>query len=149
MFTGDGGKVAACVQLIVGTGVHCDLRDVNLYGADFESAVLINCDLSGANAVECNFKNASLINCKLYMSNLNRSDMSGLNHAGTSFAKVSDAVNAALLFHHELRQHDWDLPRKPQVGIGIHAGETMELEGKDDDQLLIASHAAEDSYQSQ
>jgi class 3 adenylate cyclase/tRNA A-37 threonylcarbamoyl transferase component Bud32 len=59
------------------------------------------------------------------------------------FARVSDAVNAALLFQQALASYAWKNTPAPQVRIGIHVGETMELEGKDADQLLIASHAAD------
>ena len=56
---------------------------------------------------------------------------------------MSDAVNASLLFHHSLRSYNWNLPIKPQVCIGIHVGQPMELEGVDDSSLLIMSHLAD------
>lgn len=59
-----------------------------------------------------------------------------------TFANVGDAVNAALRFQDALRTHAWEA-EAPRTRIGIHVGEIVLLEGRDEGSLLIASHAAD------
>lgn len=59
-----------------------------------------------------------------------------------TFRSVADAVNAALLFHHALRNYKWQ-KSIPEVCIGVHLGDTTLFAGKDAEQSLIASHAAD------
>jgi TolB-like protein/class 3 adenylate cyclase/Flp pilus assembly protein TadD len=58
------------------------------------------------------------------------------------FPRVSDAVNAALRFHHVLRTYAWEAV-PVSTRIGIHVGETVLLEGPEAGKLVIASHAAD------
>jgi len=60
----------------------------------------------------------------------------------STFERVSDAINAALLFHVALRTHGWQRDI-PLTRIGIHLGESVLYEGADASQQLLASHAAD------
>jgi class 3 adenylate cyclase len=62
-----------------------------------------------------------------------------------TFERVSDAVNAALLFHHALRAYPWSpkLKAPVQTCVGIHLGESVLFEGPEPGKLLLASHAAD------
>ncbi len=59
-----------------------------------------------------------------------------------TFERVSDAVNAALLFHHALRTFPWQRV-EPRTRIAIHLGESVMLEGASPKETIIASHAAD------
>jgi serine/threonine protein kinase len=55
-----------------------------------------------------------------------------------TFARVSDAVNAGLLFHHALRIHSWQR-EAPRTRIGIHLGEAVVLAEPDLRTSLVGS----------
>jgi class 3 adenylate cyclase len=59
-----------------------------------------------------------------------------------TFERVSDAVNAALLFHHALRTFPWQRV-EPRTRIAIHLGESVMLEGSSPQETITASHAAD------
>jgi serine/threonine protein kinase/class 3 adenylate cyclase len=58
------------------------------------------------------------------------------------FARVSDAVDFALLFHHRLRTFNWAGP-VPQTRIGIHVGQSLLMDEPDKSKVIVASHAAD------
>lgn len=58
------------------------------------------------------------------------------------FPRVSDAVDFALLFHHQLRTHNWTGPVL-QTRIGIHVGQSLLIDEPGDSKVIVASHAAD------
>ncbi len=59
-----------------------------------------------------------------------------------TFERVSDAVKAALIFHHELHTYPWENV-KPKTRIGIHLGEALFYASSQSEKPQIASHAAD------
>lgn len=59
-----------------------------------------------------------------------------------TFARASDAVEAALRFQDAMRSHSW-AAGAPRTRVGIHVGEVALIEGSEAGRMLIASHAAD------
>jgi serine/threonine protein kinase/class 3 adenylate cyclase len=58
------------------------------------------------------------------------------------FTRVSDAVDFALLFHHQLRTYKWAGP-VPQTRVGIHVGQSLLIDDPGNSKVIVASHAAD------
>ncbi len=58
------------------------------------------------------------------------------------FPLVSEAVNAALRFQHEMRSYPWEMDA-PRTRIGIHVGEGVVVKGAEPGKIDIQGHAVD------